>query len=250
MAKDPALLFYTSDFLTGTVLMTNEQVGIYIRLLCVMHQHGGEIDIASFDHFVGQHEIIRSKFEINGGKAFNARLVEEMAKRERKSCNLSANAKKSWEKRSKCNANAMQMHMQGHMPIENENENENIIIKNNNNLNTKTITPAQKLVEDFGKEYETRTGHAFKADKKHFILVSGLIKKHGLEAVQKKAAILAMYCQRAEAWFVKDGFASFTIETLSSKWNSLLPQVRMTDEEISNKKVMELLERRRAQNDD
>lgn len=38
MAKDPALLFYTSDFLTGTMTMTNDQVGKYIRLLCLQHQ--------------------------------------------------------------------------------------------------------------------------------------------------------------------------------------------------------------------
>ena len=49
MAKDPAFLFYTSDFLTGTMFMTNEQVGIYIRLLCSQHQHGGIIDKISFN---------------------------------------------------------------------------------------------------------------------------------------------------------------------------------------------------------
>ncbi len=40
MAKDPAVLFYTSDFLTGTLLMTNEQKGKYITLLCLQHQKG------------------------------------------------------------------------------------------------------------------------------------------------------------------------------------------------------------------
>ena len=38
MSKDPAVLFYTSDFLTGTMTMTNDQVGMYIRLLCLQHQ--------------------------------------------------------------------------------------------------------------------------------------------------------------------------------------------------------------------
>ena len=40
MAKDPAVLFYTSDFLTGTLTMSDEQVGKYIRLLCLQHQKG------------------------------------------------------------------------------------------------------------------------------------------------------------------------------------------------------------------
>jgi hypothetical protein len=40
MPKDPAVLFYTSDFLSGTFCMSNEQVGKYIRLLCLQHQKG------------------------------------------------------------------------------------------------------------------------------------------------------------------------------------------------------------------
>jgi len=40
MAKDPAFLFYSNDFISGTQFLTDEQVGIYIRLLCAQHQHG------------------------------------------------------------------------------------------------------------------------------------------------------------------------------------------------------------------
>ena len=40
MAKDPAVLFYTSDFLSGTYTLTDEQVGKYIRLLCLQHPKG------------------------------------------------------------------------------------------------------------------------------------------------------------------------------------------------------------------
>jgi uncharacterized protein YdaU (DUF1376 family) len=40
MAKDPALLFYTSDFLSGTMLLSMEQRGKYITLLCLQHQTG------------------------------------------------------------------------------------------------------------------------------------------------------------------------------------------------------------------
>lgn len=38
MAKDPAVLFYTSDFLSGTAFFTYEQRGQYITLLCEQHQ--------------------------------------------------------------------------------------------------------------------------------------------------------------------------------------------------------------------
>ena len=38
MAKDPAVLFYTQDFLVGTMTMSYEQKGKYITLLCLQHQ--------------------------------------------------------------------------------------------------------------------------------------------------------------------------------------------------------------------
>jgi uncharacterized protein YdaU (DUF1376 family) len=44
MAKAPAVQFYVSDFLTGTTLMTNEEVGLYIRLLCLQAENGSVPD--------------------------------------------------------------------------------------------------------------------------------------------------------------------------------------------------------------
>jgi uncharacterized protein YdaU (DUF1376 family) len=40
MAKPPAFQFYAKDFLTGTMLMSNEEVGLYIRLLCLQWEQG------------------------------------------------------------------------------------------------------------------------------------------------------------------------------------------------------------------
>ena len=40
MAKDPAVLLWTKDFLVGTMTMTMEQKGKYITLLCLQHQKG------------------------------------------------------------------------------------------------------------------------------------------------------------------------------------------------------------------
>jgi hypothetical protein len=82
MSKDPALLFYTSDFLTGTMLMSHEQVGIYIRILCLLHQNKGSLDQLSFDSFVGNHDCIKSKFRYSDGKVFHDRLLEEMERRQ------------------------------------------------------------------------------------------------------------------------------------------------------------------------
>ena len=37
--KDPAFLFYTNDFQGGTIDMSCEEVGAYLRLLMYQHQH-------------------------------------------------------------------------------------------------------------------------------------------------------------------------------------------------------------------
>ena len=81
MAKDPAFLFYPSDFLTGTMFMTNEQIGIYIRLLCSQHQHGGIIDKDSFNALVGGFNLIKNKFIETETGFYNERLTIEMDKR-------------------------------------------------------------------------------------------------------------------------------------------------------------------------
>jgi uncharacterized protein YdaU (DUF1376 family) len=137
MAKDPAFLFYTSDFLTGTMFMTNEQVGIYIRLLCSQHQHGGIIDKISFNSLVGTHEVVRVKFEETESGFYNIRLMEVMGARNAKSNNLSLAVKKVWEERKnaiplKSDAIPLQLHKNSKgkakktnaIPMELVNENE------------------------------------------------------------------------------------------------------------------------------
>jgi uncharacterized protein YdaU (DUF1376 family) len=98
-SKDPAFLFYSSDFLTGTMFMTNEQIGIYIRLLCSQHQHGGIIDKISFNSMVGNHDIVKSKFVESELGFYNIRLMEVMELRNKKSNNISDAVKNIWEKR-------------------------------------------------------------------------------------------------------------------------------------------------------
>ena len=84
MNKDPAFLFYSSDFLVGTMLMTNEQVGKYIRLMCYAHQKGGYIteqDILNICGGVRDEELF-NKFTFDGdGVYYNERLLSEIRKR-------------------------------------------------------------------------------------------------------------------------------------------------------------------------
>lgn len=82
--KNPAFLFYSSDFLTGTMFMTNEQVGAYIRLLCAQHQYG-HLSLSQVQNIAGeQTNIVLSKF-ITDEKGFyyNLRLENILIDREK-----------------------------------------------------------------------------------------------------------------------------------------------------------------------
>lgn len=130
MSKDPAFLFYPQDFITGTMFMNNEQVGLYMRLLCAQHQHGGLIDKDLFNQIVGSVKVVRDKFIETDDGFFNQRLMDEMIKRQRKATNLSQNALKRWQKQKECKSNAIALPK--HMPIENENEDVNVIVNKKN----------------------------------------------------------------------------------------------------------------------
>lgn len=126
MAKDPAFLFYYQDFLVGTSDFTNEQVGAYIRCLCIQAAKGG----ISEDHMIkicesqANHEIIKKKFVwYPEERCFrNDRLSEEMEKRRKYSESRSKN------KKGKHHIKNTSFSYDPHM--ENENENSIKLIDN------------------------------------------------------------------------------------------------------------------------
>ena len=82
MAKDPAFLFYSQDFLVGTMAMTMEERGQYITLLSYMHQHG-RVDEKTICFLVGSvSPNLKRKFRIDeNGLWYNERLELESARR-------------------------------------------------------------------------------------------------------------------------------------------------------------------------
>ena len=81
MAKDPAVLFYTSDFLSGTFTMTNEQVGKYIKLLCLQHQKGPLTERDMLSVCQSYDEDIYAKFEYLDNHYVNIRMQTESIRR-------------------------------------------------------------------------------------------------------------------------------------------------------------------------
>lgn len=119
MSKDPAFLFYSSDFLTGTFTLTNEQVGKYIRLLCLQHQKYSLTEKDMLNICISYDEDIFSKFEFEDGIYYNKRLREESIKRKEYSESRKNNRKK------KDMSNICKTY-DSHMENENENINEDI----------------------------------------------------------------------------------------------------------------------------
>jgi len=96
MSKDPAFLFYSSDFLTGCSDLTMEERGFYITLMALQHQKGrlhkktiwlslGYSLVIKFDEFDIYKNIpsdVLKKFTIDDkGDFYNERLEQEINKR-------------------------------------------------------------------------------------------------------------------------------------------------------------------------
>lgn len=123
MAKDPAFLFYTGDFSTGTQFFTDEQLGKYLRLLMAQHQLGHlqekhmmlickSYDKDIFDKFKKDEE----------GLYYNERLQEEIIKRKNYSSSRSNNKKgKNKSIKQQKDKKSYDYHM------ENKDENKNIV---------------------------------------------------------------------------------------------------------------------------
>lgn len=82
MAKDPAFLFYPSDFLTGVADLTMEERGQYITMMCLQHQKGGLSD-KTIRLTLGSVSVdVLNKFKVDEqGNYYNERLSFEIEKR-------------------------------------------------------------------------------------------------------------------------------------------------------------------------
>lgn len=93
MAKDPAFLFYSKDWLEGTAELTPAEKGVYIDLLAYQHQRGdlpneprrlarlAGLAIAEFEPIW---EVLKEKFVANGNRLVNRKLTEVMTERSAK----------------------------------------------------------------------------------------------------------------------------------------------------------------------
>ena len=127
MAKDPAFLFYPSDWISGTLGMTFEEKGAYFELLMTQFNQG-HMTSHMIGRMVGQlWSSIEHKFvKDENGLWYNIRLEEEKEKRkaftESRRNNIKGTNQYTEKKTKKL------CHKKGHMTTHMENVNENEII--------------------------------------------------------------------------------------------------------------------------
>lgn len=223
MAKDPAFLFYTQDFMTGTMFFTDEQVGKYIRLLCAQHQHGRLSEKHMLSICSAYDFEIYSKFKRDEeGMYYNERLEDETVRR-----------KKYTESRKK-NAEGKK-HMLQHMETENTNTIHSVL--DSNGIAKKEPSPGFKKFTDWIDANAQRVGkmkEPFSEDQFNKLMATLssdaikdlLLKMHNYEPLHKKSrsAYLTIL-----AWSRKD-------------FNDTKTNRNVPTESVREKKDRELLE--------
>jgi hypothetical protein len=104
-----------------------------------------------------------------------------------------------------------------------------------------------QFVDRFKESYEAMTGLPFKYGDQQFIIAKKLSDKYGFDIMVEKVKVLGILCRDRSAWFTKSGWGDFSIETLSGKWNSIIPQAAGgKDQELLEELKKQEVERERA----
>jgi len=152
MAKDPAVLFYTQDFLVGTMTMSYEQKGKYITLLCLQHQKG-KLTLKELQSILNEEDVeIAEKFiKESDGFYYNQKLKFESERRK----NYSESRRKNLMNKHK--NSHMVTHINSHLETGTGTETvtgnkTEIEIENETSITSKYSTEDNKI--DFDKLYE------------------------------------------------------------------------------------------------
>ena len=99
--KSPAFSFYADSWVLGTLAMSYEDQGVYMRMLCFQWASGPS-NANAYANACGEHyrehvnRILSSKFECIGDLWHNARLEEERQKQVARSSKAKTSANKRW----------------------------------------------------------------------------------------------------------------------------------------------------------
>lgn len=148
MGKDPAFLFYSSDFLSQTILMEDADIGKYIKIICVLHQRSQltEPELEKITNGIPSPAILE-KLDYDDERGYYSTWLDDIVEKRRKhSEKQRENVMRRWQKQEEENTkdipekyqsdtkevpkeeNGMSLVDTKGIPLENEIENENIIV--------------------------------------------------------------------------------------------------------------------------
>lgn len=110
--KSPAFQFYAADFLVGVMGMSDEEIGVYIKMLAMQWERGGLPNCPKSIRFLinsrkNPSENVMKKFEkCDDGMIRNERLEKERKKQVTFRESRAKNAKARWDKQCTSNARA------------------------------------------------------------------------------------------------------------------------------------------------
>ena len=153
MAKDPAVLLYTQDFLVGTLSMTDEQRGKYIYLLCLQHQKG-KLTLVDLKSKLTDEDIeVAERFPLQAdGFYYNQRMYDEAIKRKNYTESRRNNRTK---KTNDIDVKKISQSYVNRMENENETVNDNI----NTDVYTEIVYTEQmkkNIIEKFAERIDNR----------------------------------------------------------------------------------------------
>lgn len=131
MAKDPAVLFYTQDFLVGSSLFTPLQKGHYITLLCYQQQSPtGSLSESEIKSLMGkdyskQWSALKVKFKQDENGFYNERMRREINRRKQYSDKQKERVDKRWANRGNTAVDTTVLPNNGNTFLETEIEIEN-----------------------------------------------------------------------------------------------------------------------------
>ena len=141
--------------------MSNEQVGMYIRLLCYQHQKGKLTEKDMLAICPNRDEDVWGKFDLEGGFYVNKRMYEEAEKRKNFIEKQKDRSNKRWKKDD---ATDIPRDMPRQSLLENENENENTKIKEGGMGGDLWMDHKRMFLEDGGWQFKFCTAKSLSKD--------------------------------------------------------------------------------------
>jgi len=248
--RDPAFLFYSSDFLTGCTGLTMEERGQYITLMCLQHQHGHlskktiwlslgyDKVFKNINDFEIKQEIsedVLAKFQIDeNGNYYNERLEIEIVKRE----NFTDSRTRNGSKGGRPKKNNKPSEKPYGLPTENhtENENENIDINksSSNTLNVKNenfekVYPESNLVNEIIKDYNQKFKKSYAISSQKRMTIARICNEGNLTFEHWQI----IFDNASRGWTIDGKKVLPTLERILEKWDAFLADDCNLNEDIT-----------------